>query len=307
MDASQIKSVCVVGTGTMGGEISLRCALYGFKVLLVAAEAGSLQSCQERQRAILTSGEELPGLSFKDPEEVLSRIHPTFSLKEGLDAADYVIEAVPEKLELKRQVFAEMDKIARPEIVLGTTSSSIRSSLIEDATTTPERVLNTHWYHNNFENPIIDIMSAKHTSLETMQTAAGLARRVGLMPLILKKESRGFIFNRVWRAIKKECMRVVDEGVSDPDDVDRVFRIYFKALHGPFEEMDEVGLDVALNIEQNYYRETGDEKDKPPQVLLDKVARNELGKKTGKGWYDYPNPRYLQPGWLMKEEPKGKE
>jgi 3-hydroxybutyryl-CoA dehydrogenase len=118
----------------------------------------------------------------------------------------------------------------------------------------------------------------------------------------VRKESTGFLFNRVWRAIKKECLHLVDEGVASYEDVDRAWIIVFGTSAGPFGFMDMIGLDVVRDIEMVYYRESGDVSDAPPQLLLDKIARGELGLKTGKGFYSYPHPAFQTPGWLKGDE-----
>ena len=114
----------------------------------------------------------------------------------------------------------------------------------------------------------------------------------------MRKESTGFIFNRVWRAIKKECLHLVDDGVASHEDVDRAWMIWVDAPTGPFGIMDKVGLDVVRDIEMVYYHESGDESDAPPKLLLDKIERGELGIKTSKGFYTYHNPAFQAPGWL---------
>jgi 3-hydroxybutyryl-CoA dehydrogenase len=134
-----------------------------------------------------------------------------------------------------------------------------------------------------------------------MERAKHFVRAIGLAPLIVRKESTGFLFNRVWRAIKKECLHLVDDGVASFEDVDRAWMVVMGTPAGPFALMDVVGLDVVRDIEMVYYRESGDELDAPPKLLLDKIARGELGVKTGKGFYSYPNPAYRAPGWLKGE------
>ena len=126
-----------------------------------------------------------------------------------------------------------------------------------------------------------------------------------LTPLLVHKESTGFLFNRVWRAIKKECLHLVDDGVASYEDVDRAWIIAFGTPTGPFGLMDMIGLDVVRDIEMVYYRESGDVSDAPPQLLLDKIARGELGLKTGTGFYSYPHPAFQTPGWLKGNEDCG--
>ena len=145
---------------------------------------------------------------------------------------------------------------------------------------------------------MVELMRGTGTSEQSIETARQFALRMGMVPLIVMKESTGFLFNRVWRAIKKECMRVVESGVACHEDVDRAWMIEFGQPMGPFGMMDIVGLDVVRDIEMVYCQESGDESDAPPQVLLDKIAKGQLGVKTGKGFYTYPNPAYQDPTFL---------
>jgi len=173
-------------------------------------------------------------------------------------------------------------------------------SAIEDATQRPDRVLNLHFYGPGI--PMVDLMRGTETSDETFERARLFARSIGMTPLIARSESTGFVFNRVWRAVKKECLRVVDDGVASHEDVDRGWMIRMGVSVGPFGLMDQIGLDVVRDIELVYYRESGDASDAPPKLLLDKIARGELGIKTGKGFYAYPSPAYQDPDWLSGRE-----
>ena len=128
------------------------------------------------------------------------------------------------------------------------------------------------------------------------------ARSIGMTPLMVRKESTGFVFNRVWRAVKRECLHLVADGVASFEDADRAWMIFTGTDVGPFGLMDMVGLDVVRDIEMVYYGESGDPLDAPPQMLLDKIARGELGIKTGQGFYSYPNPAFEDPEWIKGDD-----
>ncbi len=237
-------------------------------------------------------------ITTDETKAILSRIHLTRDMKECADSVDLVIEAVPEKLDIKREVFAQLDKMCPSHTILATNSSSIRISAIEDATNRPDKVLNMHFYPPIWERPMVELMRGTKTSDETIDRVREFARNIGLTPLPVLKESTGFLFNRVWRAIKKECLHLVDNGVATYEDVDRAWMIFTGMKIGPFGLMDLVGLDVVRDTELEYYHESGDERDYPPKLLLDKIEKGELGVKTGKGFYTYPNPAFEQPDWL---------
>jgi 3-hydroxybutyryl-CoA dehydrogenase len=235
-------------------------------------------------------------------QAIPERIHFTTSLGSAASLATFVIEAVPERLNIKQAVFEQLDSLCSSQTILATNSSSFRISEIETVTQRPERVLNMHFFAPVWQKPLVELMGGTTTSDQTIQRARQLVRAIGLTPLLVRKQSTGFIFNRVWRAIKKECLHLVDEGVASSEDVDRAWMVVTGGTPGPFGLMDLVGLDVVRDIEMNYWRQSGDPSDAPPRLLLDKLERGELGRKSGKGFYSYPNPAFESPGWLHREE-----
>jgi 3-hydroxybutyryl-CoA dehydrogenase len=298
VETNPIERVCVVGAGFMGAQIALRCASHGFDVRVVDTAPQALERAAKIQARDLTSLIEEGRVPAREHDAILGRIWLGQDMAQGAGGADFVIEAVPERLEVKRAVFAELDRICPPRTILATNSSSIRISLIEDVTQRPDRVLNMHFYTPVWLRPMVDLMRGTGTSVQTFETARQFALRIGVMPLLVRKESTGFLFNRIWRAIKKECMRVVGSGVASHEDVDRAWMIFLGQPLGPFGMMDSIGLDVVRDIEMVYYRESGDESDAPPRVLLEKIEKGELGVKAGKGFYGYPKPAYQDPDFL---------
>ncbi len=145
---------------------------------------------------------------------------------------------------------------------------------------------------------MVEIAGGSRTRAETLDALTVFARWIGMLPLRVRRESTGFIFNRVWRAIKKETLKVVDQGIASHEDVDRAWMIMFGGEKGPFGLMDEIGLDVVKDIEEQYARESGDPSDLPPPVLTERVERGDLGRKTGQGFYTYPSPAYAAPDFL---------
>jgi 3-hydroxybutyryl-CoA dehydrogenase len=237
-------------------------------------------------------------ISEEEERSILGRIHTTTDVREAASRVDLVIEAVPERLEAKREVFRRLDEICASRTILATNSSSIRVSKIEAATNRPDRVLNMHFYSGPWRRPIVELMRGSETSDETMRMARQFSMTIGMVPLVVLKESTGFVFNRVWRAVKRECLHLVDEGAANFEDVDRAWMCLYVMEIGPFGMMDMVGLDVVRDIEMVYFDESGDERDRPPRLLLERIERGELGVKTGRGFYEYPNPAYKDPAWL---------
>jgi 3-hydroxybutyryl-CoA dehydrogenase len=214
----------------------------------------------------------------------LARLRIVDDLPRAAAEADIVIEAVAEDLTLKRKVFADLDRVCPPRTLFATNSSSIRISAIEDATRRPENVLNAHFMAGVWQRPVVELMRGTRTTEDAIDRMSRFVLSTGLTPLIVQKESTGFIFNRVWRAIKKETLHLVDDGVASHEDVDRAWMLVFGTSIGPFGLMDMVGLDVVRDIELVYYGESNNASDLPPKLLLDKIAKGELGEKAGRGF-----------------------
>ena len=298
MKSPEIKRVGIVGAGTMGTRIAFQCALSGKEVYLFDISPQVLDQAMEMTKGWITER--------ADPERAalaVSLLHPCTSLGDCLASVDLVIETVPEDLELKRQVFSELDQLAPAHVLIGTNSSSLPSSRIAGATGRPNKVFNINFNDPLCDELLVEIMGHAGTAEETMAAAEAFVRSIKLVPVITKREIMGFAFNRIWRAIKKEALHVVAAGYADFEDMDRAWMLSFSVPRGPFGRMDEIGLDVIHHIELQYYLESGDESDKPPKFLEEFLAEGRLGVKSGKGFYSYPNPEYKQPGWLRKEAP----
>ncbi|MGD2200211.1 MAG: 3-hydroxyacyl-CoA dehydrogenase family protein [Candidatus Bathyarchaeota archaeon] len=298
-----IETVCVFGAGFMGWQITLQCASHGFPVKLYDISKEALTKASESIAQELERRVEERLISIEEKRVTFNRIHTIGDVVEATSGVDLVIEAVPERLEVKREVFTTLDEVCDDRTILATNSSSIRISKIEDATQRLDRVLNAHFYNIPWERSVVELMRGTDTSDETLEKVRRFMEDIGLTPLTVLKESTGFIFNRVWRAIKRECLHLVDDGVTTFQDVDRIWMILYDKEIGPFGMMDRVGLDVVRDIEMVYYQESGDERDAPPRLLLEKIEKGELGIKTGKGFYCYPNPEFREPGWLRGGKP----
>lgn len=296
-----ITKVCVVGSGFLGTQIGVLSARSGYTVSMQDVSSDALSGSEKAVDGYIQEWVAAGDITEPNGDDIKQRMSYTVDITDAVQGAGMVIEAVVERLDVKREVFKKLDVLCDPGVVLATNSSSIKVSLIEDATRHPERVLNMHFYGQPWRRRILELMRGTKTTDEALEAAKVFSYSIGVKPLIVLKESTGFIFNRVWRAIKKESLTVADEGVASFEDVDRAWMSLYDTDMGPFGLMDRVGLDVVRDIEMVYYRESGDPKDKPPRILLNRISRGELGVKTGKGFYTYPNPEYTVPGWLYGE------
>jgi len=270
----KIKNVAIIGIGNLGKQIAEWSALYGYQITIFDINPSGLQDfVHEVYKKIQTKG-------------ATGNIHIKETLDEAVREADLIIEAVPEKLELKRRIFSQIDSAAPSHAIIATNSSSIPVSKLEDAVIRKDKVLNIHFYKLPVF-PMADIARGTKTDNQTFEIGKNWIKSIDVEPLVLKKECLGFVFNRVWRAIKKECLKIWAGGYADIETVDRAWEIFTKSAIPPFKFMDIIGLDVVYDIETIYYKESGDPTDKPPKAFEDKVERGELGVKSGKGFYDY--------------------
>jgi len=293
--------VGVIGAGTMGSQIALRCATFGIETTLFGLPLETVDQAMQKSRAWLSERVKANTLSASEAEVALSRLHPCSSLEQCVADAALVIETVQEQLELKRQVFSQIDRFAPPSALIATVSSSIPCSRIASATRRPEKILNLHFSHPGDGRPV-EIMGNRETSPETLRAGTQFVQSLGMLPIPVKREIMGFGMNTIWHEIKKTALRVVAEGYLDFEDVDRAWLLVFGPLP-PFAHMDLVGLDVICDIEMQYYQASGDERDKPPRFLEEWVAQGRLGVKSGHGFYSYPDPEFKSPGWLQKQPP----
>jgi 3-hydroxybutyryl-CoA dehydrogenase len=306
-----LERVAVIGAGTMGRQIAALIATSGRMVRLWDADAAMLAAAKER---IVDETRTLPHLpryahhQFRieppgDIEVMVGRIGAAGSLKEAVAEAELVIEAVREDLDTKRTLFAELSGMA-PTAILTTNSSSIPSSQIASAVADPGRLINSHFFAPIWSRPMVELMGCGATRPEVMADVERFAKSLGLVPALVRGDSKGFIINRVWRAVKRESLRVVDEGHADPADVDRLWMLFYGTPYGPFGIMDMVGLDVVADIETSYQKVATDPMDQPSPILHEKLAAGELGEKTGQGFYHHPDPEYSEEGWLTGEDQK---
>jgi 3-hydroxybutyryl-CoA dehydrogenase len=276
--SEKITTISVIGAGYMGRQIIEKAALYGYNVNIFDVNPKGLKEfLGELEKKIKDKNIKMDIKLFND-------------ISEAVTTTDLIIEAIPEKIELKKEIFSQIDKVAPSNAILATNSSSIPISKLEDAVERKDKLLNIHFY-NLFTMPMADIMRGTQTSYETFQKGKNWLESIEIVPLEVKKECYGFVLNRIWRAIKKDCLKIWAGGHADIETVDKAWQIFCKYFitneYGPFRFMDRIGLDVIYDIEMSYFKNTGLPDDKPPNLLKDMVDRGVLGVKTGKGFYNY--------------------
>ncbi|MBW1801039.1 MAG: hypothetical protein JRJ85_09955 [Deltaproteobacteria bacterium] len=293
-----LKNVAVVGTGMLGTQIALISAHFGYRVRVFDTDKGAFDNSLERLRAQIKSRGCEPSIPRDQWPQCIEFIDRTNDLETALEEADLVIEAVPENPDIKRRVFRELGQNVQAHVILATNSSSIPVSRMEEYCGRPERCLNIHFTSPLMGNNIVDVMGGTKTSSRVFERGLSWVRSLGCIPLKVKKEIPGFCLGRVWRAVKKETLFLWSHGYADFRDIDRGWMVFSGMKYGPFGMMDAVGLDVIYDIEMFYYQESGDPRDHPPEALKRMVERGELGVKTVKGYYSYPDPEYQNPDFL---------
>ncbi len=299
--SSAIKQVAVIGAGTMGWQIAAKTANSGRSVALYDAMDGAVD------RALGKIRDDLPSFLVEvgkdwDVPGLIGRVRAATSLADAVSGADLVIEAVREHLPTKLSVFADLDRLA-PDAILATNSSSLPSGRLVEAVARPQRLLNMHFFSPIWQREMLEVMTCGQTDRMVIDQAVDFGRSLGLITAEVRGESMGFIINRIWRAVKRESLRVVDEGHATPEDVDRLWMGFFGTPAGPFGVMDMVGLDVVSDIEASYVAVTNDPTDRVSPILGTKIAAGDLGEKTGKGFYSHPNPAYRDPNFLRGSQP----
>jgi 3-hydroxybutyryl-CoA dehydrogenase len=296
--AGSLHEVTVWGAGVQGSMLAFRCAVHGKHVALFDIDAAALQTAQAKIEGWLGQRERDGRLSKKEAAAARRRLVACQDAAAALAAADLVIENVPERIELKQAVWAEIDRLAPAKTLLTTNSSSLRSSEIGAGVNRRDQTFNVN-FMTPTEDDLVEVMWNDATSESTRRAALAFLTSIRCVPIVTRREIKGFSLNRVWRAMKKECLMLWSQGYVDPHDLDRAFMLEWKTTWGPFGLMDRVGLDVIRDIELSYHRESGDESDLPPRALQEMIAAGHLGEKSGSGFYEYPGPAYERPGWLQ--------
>jgi 3-hydroxybutyryl-CoA dehydrogenase len=294
-----IERVAVIGAGTMGAQIASLAAFSGRAVALYDALPDALRRGHERAEREILPAVAAAKMMDGDVGQALAHIRAAPSLPDAVADADLVIEAVREDLDTKRTVFADLSRLAPRGAILATNSSSLPSASLAEVVEGPERLLNMHFFAPVWVRSMLELMTCGQTSDDVIATTRRFGRSLGLVTAVVRGQSKGFIINRIWRAVKRESLRVVDEGVADPEDIDRLWMLFFQTRYAPFGIMDMVGLDVVADIEASYHAVSPDPTDRPSPTLHRLIAEGKLGEKSGQGFYAHPNPEYLRPGFLL--------
>jgi len=279
----KIKNVAVIGAGLMGTGIAQVAAQAGFEVTVQDVSDGVLDGARARIEKNLERAVNKGRLEKDEARTIMGRLRFTTDLSEALMDAQYVIEAVPENLELKRQIFTEIDRLAPDGAVLATNTSELSIASISGVTNRPDRVIGTHWFFPPQIMKLIEVVTADETSPETLETTLEFCAALGKETVVCK-DAQGFITSRAISAMIAECLRIHEEGLASIEDIDKAMRLGFNHPIGPFQLIDMSGVDVVFHALEGLTREYG-ERFKPSGKMGELVEQKNLGQKTGEGFY----------------------
>ena len=276
--------VAVVGAGTMGHGIAYAVALAGFDVRLTDTRSDAIPLAIRRIGDLLQGGVKRGKVNEADLSAVAARLRPERELSAAVREADVVIEAVVEDLGVKQRLFVELERTAPAEALLATNTSSLSVAAIADAVRDPSRVVGLHFFNPVHAMKLVEIVRHPRAAAAAVERAVAFARALGKEPIVVN-DSPGFASSRLGLVLGLEAMRMLEQGVASAEDIDKAMELGYNHPMGPLKLTDLVGLDVRLAIADYLYRTLEEPQFEPPQLLRDKVAKGELGKKTGKGFY----------------------
>lgn len=281
----QIKKIVVCGAGTMGGGIAQVCAAAGYEVWMYDLTEAFAQGGKERIATGLERQVTRGKMTAGDRDALLARLHPTTDLACAAEA-DLIMEAVLEDVQVKKELFAKLEAVCRADAIIGTNTSYIPITRLAADLQHPERFLGMHFFNPVYAMKLLELIRGEKTGEAAFQTALAFAPTIGKTPVSVKKEVPGFIVNRLNKAVQAEAMRLLHEGVASVEDIDLAAKLGLNYPMGPFEMMDG-NLELTYTCLKLLHEMTGEERFRPIEELEAHIRAGELGRRTGKGWYEY--------------------
>jgi len=283
---AEIKTIAVIGAGTMGRGIAHVAALGGYRTVLEDLIPAALRKAENEILTNLDKAVELKKVSPEEAKAALGRLEYVGGVEEAAREADLVIEAVPEEMESKIEIFTLLDKVCRPGTILASNTSSLSITEIASVTYRPSKCVGMHFFNPVHKMKLLEVVRALETGDDTIANVAEVGRKMG-KDVVVIKESPGFITSRINAMIGNEAFYMLQEGIASAADIDKALKLGLNHPMGPFELVDLVGLDTRLHILEYLHKSLG-EKYRPSPLLVQYVKAGRLGKKSGRGVYEYP-------------------
>src|SRR5215469_11021211 len=283
---TEVKTVAVIGAGIMGRGIAHVAALGGYRTILEDILPASLRKAETEIRTNLDKAVDLGKVAKSDADQAFARLEYASTVEEAAREADLVIEAVPEEMESKIEIFTLLDKICRPHTILASNTSSLSITEIASVTYRPRKCLGMHFFNPVHKMKLLEVVRALETDNETIAAATEVGQRMGKEVVVIK-ESPGFITSRINAMIGNEAFYMLQEGIASAEDIDKALKLGLNHPMGPFELVDLVGLDTRLHILEYLHKSLG-EKYRPAPLLVQYVKAGRLGRKAGRGVFEYP-------------------
>ena len=287
MDLERVRNVAVIGAGTMGAGIAQTCSQAGFAVAMHDLESRFVDAGFARIREPLMKRVERGKMTKDEVERIVAGIHGTTDLRAAVRGAQVVIEVIVEKIDAKKALFRELDALCPPETVFTSNTSSLSITEMAGATHRPDRIVGIHFFNPAPVMKLVEIVRGSETSDATAAFVKAFAVKLGKEPVEVR-ESPGFVVNRLLVPMMNEAFNLLMEGVATAEDIDRAMKLGTNMPMGPLELADYTGLDIGLDVMEVLHRETGDPKFRPSPLLRKYVRAGRLGRKTGRGVYEYP-------------------
>jgi len=282
-----IKTIGVLGAGVMGNGIVQVCAQAGYNVIMRDIEDRFVEGGLKNIDKFLAKTVEKGKMTADDKNKIMGRIKGTTKMADLKDV-DFVVEVVIEVMDVKKKVFAELDEVTKPNVILSSNTSSMSLTEIAAATKRPDKVVGMHFFNPVPLMKLVEVIRGMRTSDETIKTTLELAKKVGKEPVEVKVDVPGFLVNRIMMANAIEAIKLYEQGIASKEDIDKAVKLGLNYPMGPFELMDLTGLDINYHVMDYFHKELPKElKWDPPLAIKNLVKAGLLGKKTGKGWYDH--------------------
>lgn len=276
----------VLGAGSMGGGIAHLAAVKGLDVILCDVEQRFVDGAVQRIAGFLDKNVAKQKMTVEEKDAALQRITTTTNM-EDLASVPLVIEAIFEDMDIKKTAFQKLDQICGPETIIASNTSSMSITTLAAATSRPDRVVGMHFFNPPLVMRLVEVIRGYYTSDETVARVSDVSRAMGKTPVEVKKDTPGFIVNRIMMPQFLEAVRIAEEGIASIEDIDTAVKLGLNYPMGPFELMDFTGVEISVHVSDYFVEEYKDMKWNAPQLLKNIVRAGRLGKKTGAGWYDY--------------------